>query len=383
MEALILSCGTGGGHNAAGKAIKEELTLRGHKAVMLNPYNLAGEKLPKRVDEAYIKLATDAPSAFGLMYSLGEAVRRLPVSSPIYWANGLMAQRMDEYLAAHNYDVVIMPHLFPAEILTFLKRRGKRVPKMIFIATDYACIPFTEETDCDYYVIPSSLLKEDFIRRGIPENKLLPLGIPVSRTFTEDLTKEQAKDLLSLEPSRNYILLSGGSMGAGGMQETVQSIKESIKEDSCCALIVICGSNNRLYEQLSQKYAHDSQIMPVKRTSHMAWYLKACSVFITKPGGLSSTEAAVSGVPLIHVSPIPGCESINLKFFTQNNMSLDGGRQNEQLLKALAQIKNHQLVNKMVNNQKQIVNGCSTQDICEFLENLTKNNFLIPKPSLY
>lgn len=374
MEALILSCGTGGGHNAAGKAIEEELVLRGHKAVMINPYNLAGDKLPKRVDGAYIKLATDAPNAFGLMYSLGQAVRRLPGSSPIYWANGLMAQRMEEYLSAHNYDVVIMPHLFPAEILTFLKRRGKRVPKMVFIATDYSCIPFTEETDCDYYVIPSSLLKEDFIRRGIPEDKLLPLGIPVSRSFTEDLTKAQAKTLLSLEADRNYILLSGGSMGAGGMQETVQSIKDEIIKDPSYALIVICGSNSRLYEQLSEKYAHDSQIIPIKRTSRMAWYLKACSVFITKPGGLSSTEAAVSGVPLIHVSPIPGCESINLKFFTQNNMSLDGGRQNEQLIKALSEIKNEQLINKMINSQKQIINGRSTQDICDFLQTLIQND---------
>lgn len=374
MEALILSCGTGGGHNAAGKAIEEELILRGHKAVMINPYNLAGDKLPKRVDGAYIKLATDAPNAFGLMYSLGQAVRRLPGSSPIYWANGLMAQRMEEYLSAHNYDVVIMPHLFPAEILTFLKRRGKRVPKMVFIATDYSCIPFTEETDCDYFVIPSSLLKEDFIRRGIPEDKLLPLGIPVSRSFTEDLTKAQAKTLLSLKADRNYILLSGGSMGAGGMHQTVQSIKDEIIKDPSYALIVICGSNSRLYEQLSEKYAHDSQIIPIKRTSRMAWYLKACSVFITKPGGLSSTEAAVSGVPLIHVSPIPGCESINLKFFTQNNMSLDGGRQNEQLIKALSQIKNEQIVNKMINSQKQIINGRSTQDICDFLQTLIQND---------
>lgn len=374
MEALILSCGTGGGHNAAGKAIEEELILRGHKAVMINPYNLAGDKLPKRVDGAYIKLATDAPNAFGLMYSLGQAVRRLPGSSPIYWANGLMAQRMEEYLSAHNYDVVIMPHLFPAEILTFLKRRGKRVPKMVFIATDYSCIPFTEETDCDYFVIPSSLLKEDFIRRGIPEDKLLPLGIPVSRSFTEDLTKAQAKTMLSLEADRNYILLSGGSIGAGGMQETVQSIKDEIIKDPSYALIVICGSNSRLYEQLSEKYAHDSQIIPIKRTSRMAWYLKACSVFITKPGGLSSTEAAVSGVPLIHVSPIPGCESINLKFFTQNNMSLDGGRQKEQLIKALSEIKNEQLINKMINSQKQIINGRSTQDICDFLQTLIQND---------
>ena len=49
--------------------------------------------------------------------------------------------------------------------------------------TDYTCIPFWEETDCDYYVIPHEELKEICIKRGIPEEKLLPFGIPVSRRF--------------------------------------------------------------------------------------------------------------------------------------------------------------------------------------------------------
>ena len=40
MEALILSCSTGGGHNAAARAVKEELLRRGHNAVMLDPYTL-------------------------------------------------------------------------------------------------------------------------------------------------------------------------------------------------------------------------------------------------------------------------------------------------------------------------------------------------------
>lgn len=80
MEALILSCGTGGGHNAAGKAIKEELTLRGHNAVMINPYNLAGEKLPKRVDGAYIKLATDARALLDLCIRWAKRFASCPAS---------------------------------------------------------------------------------------------------------------------------------------------------------------------------------------------------------------------------------------------------------------------------------------------------------------
>lgn len=56
MEALILSCGTGGGHNSAGKAIMEELRRRNHNAVMLNPYNLRSKKLAGYIDNAYIAL---------------------------------------------------------------------------------------------------------------------------------------------------------------------------------------------------------------------------------------------------------------------------------------------------------------------------------------
>ena len=35
MDALILSVGTGGGHNAAGYAVKEELLRRGHNVEMI------------------------------------------------------------------------------------------------------------------------------------------------------------------------------------------------------------------------------------------------------------------------------------------------------------------------------------------------------------
>ena len=36
MEALILSCSTGGGHNTAAQAVFEALTERGHHAVRMD-----------------------------------------------------------------------------------------------------------------------------------------------------------------------------------------------------------------------------------------------------------------------------------------------------------------------------------------------------------
>ena len=47
MRVLILSCGTGGGHNAAASAMKEALEARGHSVDILNPYTLKTNKLAK------------------------------------------------------------------------------------------------------------------------------------------------------------------------------------------------------------------------------------------------------------------------------------------------------------------------------------------------
>ena len=61
MDTLIMSCSTGGGHNAAARAVKEDMIRRGHRAVMLDPYRLAGKGLDKKVGDGYIKIAQKTP----------------------------------------------------------------------------------------------------------------------------------------------------------------------------------------------------------------------------------------------------------------------------------------------------------------------------------
>ena len=95
MEALILSCGTGGGHNAAGYAVKEELERRGHNVKMLDPYTLKGNHIDRLIDNAYIKLVQRVPLAFGAVYGLGNLYRRLPFRSPVYFLNRKMVPVME------------------------------------------------------------------------------------------------------------------------------------------------------------------------------------------------------------------------------------------------------------------------------------------------
>ena len=318
MEVLIRSCGTGGGHNAAAEALREECERRGDKAVFMDPYALQSDRTVRRVSNAYVSLVQKAPRLFGAAYTLGELYRKLPWRSPVYFANRRAAHAMEVFLAENRFDAILMPHLFPAEIMTRLKAKGVTLPKTIFVATDYTCIPFTEETDCDAYVIPHPDLLPEFQSRGIPREQLYPLGIPVRRAFRQKTTREAAREALGLDPEETYLLVSGGSMGAGVLKRAVGELVRQF--DGQAHLIVICGTNRRLYRYLEKKYGN--AVTLIQTTDQMALYLWACDLYLTKPGGLSTTEAAVVGLPLVALHPIPGCETKNARFFTSHQFAV-------------------------------------------------------------
>lgn len=370
MEALILSCGTGGGHRTAAHAVAEELIRRGHMVTELDPYELVNNDLAAKIGNAYIRLVQKAPSVFGAVYKLGDAYQKLPFHSPVYWMNGKMVKYMQNYLEEHSFDIIISTHIFPGEIFAHMKKHGYAVPKVILIATDYTSIPFTEETNSDFYVIPSGELSAEFCKKGTPRQKLLPYGIPVRKAFSSSMTQEKARRLLQLSPDKRYLLLSGGSIGAGHIRTAMRLLARYLKEKEDTELIVICGSNHKLYKRLSRKYGKNPKLHLLQSTSKMAAYMKACNLFITKPGGLSSTEAAVAEIPMLHIPPIPGCETRNVDFFARHGMALPIRSLELQLLPLLRLMEQEKLLQEMRENQAKYINKRAVEDICDFVEKL-------------
>ncbi len=372
MKAIILSCGTGGGHNAAGLAVKEELESRGHSVLMLNPYSLKSERTERIINQVYIKTVQKAPRVFGAVYALGNAYRRLPFRSPVYFVNGGMAKRLDMLFKEEKPDIVIMPHVFPAEIITNMKNRGMSVPKTVFLSTDYTCIPFTEETDCDIYITPQESLNPEFEKRGIAKEKLKPLGIPVSRRFSEPLSREEAAEKLGLDKTKRYILVSGGSMGAGKLVFAIKVLYDKYKTDENTRIIVICGSNEWLYKQLSKRY--QNKIIPVRYTDKMAEYMRVSDIYITKPGGLSTTEGAAMGVPMVHIMSIPGCETANMRYFGEQGMSIPVKKLRKNLSAAADRLSESLAAEEMTENQRKYINKNAARDICLLAEQLVSAN---------
>lgn len=370
MDALILSCSTGGGHNAAANAVREAMERLGHHATVMDLYRLAGHDLDRKVGNSYVKIAQRTPRLFGVIYKLGDEVRKIPGHSPVYAINKPMRKKVQAFLETHRYDVVLMTHPFPGEILAYAKKKGVPVPPRIYIATDYVCTPFTEETGCEAYITPAQVLNRDFIRRGIPEERLFPAGIPVRQAFSQAISREEAIAALGLDPGKRYLLLSGGSIGGGLIQRTMAVLSSYMEAHPDSHLIVICGNNRRLLETAQALYGEDPHVTLLGTTDRMALYMKSSDAFLSKPGGLSSTEAAVSGTPLIHISPIPGCENMNMSFFQSHGMSLAAGDQLDRLPKMLDSLRDPAVVSRMQTNQRAYTNPHAAEDICHLAERM-------------
>lgn len=369
MKILIMTCGTGGGHNTAAAALEEEMLRRGHQVQVMNPYDLKSARLSHSINQAYIQTVLRCPPFFGALYKIGGLWHRTGIKSPVYLLNRRMAPYLSAHLNASQPDGILMTHFFPGEILTAIRAKGGHVPPALYVATDYTCIPLSDEIDIDAFVIPAPELAAEFRGRGISAERILPLGIPVPRRFADVEEKRAVRERLGMDAGARYILFAEGSMGAGAFHKTLRLLEKYLRRDEDTRLIVVCGGNLKMKRRIERRLSDSfgERIVVLGYTDRMADYLKACDLYITKPGGLSITEAAVTGIPLILVSSIPGCESRNLSFFEGHEMALAVRNQRRELLRAVERLTDPDFAASMISRQRRI-NPHAAQDICDRAE---------------
>ena len=358
-KVLILSCGTGGGHNSAAKAILEELLSQGLEADFMEYLEIINTNLKDKVNEIYLKSTNNEGKTFKVAYKLGEIYQKTNIKSPVYGLNQLNKNKLYDYIKRNGYEYIITTHLFAAQALTAIKKEHRI--NFTAVATDYVCIPFWRETNPDFMITPSDELKSSFIDQGVKENKLIPLGIPVKRAYSEDYDINDCKKKVGLDINKRYVLLLTGSMGFGNVEEIVDELNNSINRIN---LIVACGTNKELYEKLKGK----NNVIPLEFTENIDLYMKSSDIILSKPGGLTTTEIAVLGKPFIHTMPIPGCENYNANFFESHKMSLKCMNIPEIVESTKLLLENKDLCMELVENQRKYMNRNSCRDLVNLIK---------------
>ena len=94
MKVLILSTGTGEGHNSAAKAVKEQFEKRGIPCELADVLNFASDKAGAYGRRIYIWSTVRAKKVFAGAYRVGRAISSARLKSPVYFANALYADKL-------------------------------------------------------------------------------------------------------------------------------------------------------------------------------------------------------------------------------------------------------------------------------------------------
>ncbi len=315
-KVLILSCSTGQGHNSCARAVKECFDRKQVNCTVVDAFHFVSDKFALFLGEGHSFMYRHIPGLFRWGYGYS---KKHPVlfqeETVIYKILTAGTLRMYQYIAEEKIDTVICTHVLSAIMLTHMQKSLPLVLKTAMIMTDYTCYPGIEATDLQMYFVPDISLTEEFVKCGIPREKISAAGIPVYREFYKKIEKTDAKRLLNVQAEHRHLLVMCGSMGCGPIEKMVDRLYENLPENT--EVSVICGTNERLQKKLDRKYRDADQIHIAGYTKQMPLYMDSADLCLMKPGGLSVTEAAVKNLPMAFINAVAGCEQYNIEYFVK------------------------------------------------------------------
>ena len=395
-KVLIMSASTGGGHNRAARAIKEELTNKTINNItieceIIDSLKIVNGTMDKLISRGYEKSAKYTPKAWGGVYKLAEtnlASKNEFKDNPL---TSLMSRKLKKVLENSKPDLIIGTHPFPMIALSTLKKYSEvntftepihkyyhnlNVPPLITVLTDYTTHSAYIQNEIDYYIVGHEYVKELLIEDGIDANKIKPYGIPVEKSFLYNRDRDIVLSELDFDPNKFTVLLMGGSFGAGNIKDT---LTELVSIDRDFQIIVVTGRNKSLKEKLekaliSNESFTDKKISILGFTDKMNDLLAAVDILISKPGGLTTTESLLKEVPMIIPYFIPGQEEENLDFLSNCGASIRTSKKYSLsvLLKVL--IDNPKMIEMTKQNIKAIKKLNSSQDIAKLAFDILSKN---------
>ena len=377
MNILILSASTGGGHMRASKAI-ESYMLKQDKDInvkIVDSLLYISPILNKTITSGYVYLATKTPKLYGKLYDLSNKDRKF--SNFVTRINNIFANKLLPLIDDFKPDVIITTHPFPTEMVSRLKLKNEINIPLICIMTDYAPHKAWLSEKVDAYIVANDDMVAKMVAQGVSEEHIYPYGIPVDEVFFEEEEKQLVLEELNLDKNLPTILMMAGSFGVANVFDIYANI---IDIDLDFQIILVTGKNKKLYNQFKEVVGNSPKNTKlIYFTNEINKFMQASDIIITKPGGLTVTEALACNIPMAIFDAIPGQEEENAEFLIKHNMAVrisDGNSCREAIVRLLED--NGKLEN-MKEACKSFDKNDSSKNIFLLLNELIENNIIINK----
>lgn len=270
----------------------------------------------KIYQKTYALLVTKFSWAWGFFFGLADLkFLRGTVKCLRRLVNHLNSAPLERFLRQEQFDWVFSTHFFPNEVTASLKRKGVIYPRIVSVVTDFDVHSIWIAEGIDYYTAACDWTQERLLRLGVAKEKIVVSGIPTDQKFSKEKDKARLRRQLGLQENVFTVLVATGSFGTGPIEKIIQALEDF-------QVIVVCGYNKALYERLSRRSFKRAKICGL--VDNMEELMAASDCMVTKPGGLSISEALINWLPLIFFNAIPGQETNNIQVLKRYGIGLSG-----------------------------------------------------------
>jgi processive 1,2-diacylglycerol beta-glucosyltransferase len=320
VKILILSAATGGGHLRASHAIESYIkeNSTGNEVAVIDTLKSINSVLDKTVCEGYHFLATKTPKVFGQLYR--KTNEESILSNLVSRFSSVFSQKLISLMEEQKPDVIISTHPFATEMVSHLKGKGVVKAPLICLMTDYGPHRAWIGSHVDAYIVSTADMIPEMQAMGVKKEKIYPFGIPVGDVFFTKGDKPALLKKFGMNTELPTILIMAGSFGVTNIMNIY---KEIIKLPQEFQIIVITGRNQKLYDAFTPVVVNSAKKTKlVFFTDEVENYMHASDLIITKPGGLTVSEALACNIPLAVFDAIPGQEEDNANFLLTHNMAV-------------------------------------------------------------
>ncbi|GIQ70244.1 UDP-N-acetylglucosamine--LPS N-acetylglucosamine transferase [Xylanibacillus composti] len=309
---LLLSEGFGTGHTQAAQALAVHLRAADSR-VMPKVLELGSFLHPELAPLAFSffrRTLIKRPKLYGKIY-------RHYYDKPLNRFAQLALHRLfyaqtAALLRDYQPDVIVSTHPFPSAVIARMKRQGWPVP-LCTVITDYDAHSAWIHAETDAYLVPSKEVKEALIEKGVDPDTIEATGMPIHPSFHGQPDKALIRRQFGLR-SMPTVLIMGGGWGLMGEQHLLEAALEWADQ----VQLVICLGNNRqaLHQLRANPKLDHPNIRLLGYTDDIHQLMDVADLLITKPGGMTCSEAYAKGLPMLFCNPLPGQEEGNCAFFS-------------------------------------------------------------------
>jgi processive 1,2-diacylglycerol beta-glucosyltransferase len=315
---LILTASYGSGHAEAARSLATAFEARGVEPAVVDHFRELVHPVFASVSRAiYYRLLRHAPGLWAIGYGMGD---RLGPDSPLAFGMPQLGRaRLARLLDTLRPDAVVTVHATPAAALAALVSAGHPVPPHTTAVTDYVAHSQWMARPVDRYCVAAEEVRNEFVARGIPPERVVVTGVPVRAEFFRLIDPIAARRTLGLSPHRRTVVAMAGTQGSLG--RLVDVTRALLTVERPLQAVIVAGRDERLRSRLARLAAR-SPLRVVGYTNDVSTLLAAADLLVTKAGGMTLAEATAAEVPLLLYGSLPGQERGNERFASRAGIAL-------------------------------------------------------------